>query len=206
MIKNIHTIILLCLFAAAATAAASYTPSLHLTLKRVQELTAPTSIPAVKNYRVEISDLGQTVLPSTKPEGQITLLHEAVFPTDFSPPQPVHAAESLAVVPSIPTKFEPLDTGWTVRLKVKPLGKLFSLSAVADYVEANLVPAGYGAVAGPIYADQSETMLSRNMMNMARVQTTTTRFQIFALPGEAYNVTFYRGAKAEVHRVRIAAE
>ena len=199
-------VIIFCLFAAAATAAATSKPSLHLTPQRVLELTAPTNAPAFKSYRVTISDLGQITLPSTTPEGQIALFQEAVFPTDFDPPQPIRAGGFLAVTPIVLTKFDKLETGWTVRLKVKPQGKLLSVSGVADCVEANLVPAGYGAVAGPIYVDQSDTVLTKNIMNMAKVQTTTTRFQIFAVPGEAYDVTLYRGAKAEIHHVRISAE
>jgi len=37
-------------------------------------------------------------------------------------------------------------------------------------------------------------------------QTTTTRFHIFAVPGETYDVVLHHGGKSSKHRVTVAAE
>ena len=96
--------------------------------------------------------------------------------------------------------------GWTVYFSAKPHGKLVAVFGVADYVEASLVPGSYGAVAGPIFEDYGEAVLTPNVIQEPKSQTTTTRFQLFALPGESYDVTFYRGAKTEKHRVTVSVE
>ena len=93
-----------------------------------------------------------------------------------------------------------------MRLSAKPLGKLVEVSGVANFVEAGSVPAGYGEVAAPVYTDHSDVVITPNAMNMAKVQTTTTQFQIFAIPGRIYEVTLHRGAKAEKHQVSVAVE
>lgn len=204
---NIPTRILVgCTLVAASSVAAVGTQRNHLTVQRVLQLTTPSTSPAARDYRVEISSLGKALLLSGKPEGEITLLQEPIFPTEFLPPQPARAGESLVITPSTPTNFEMVHTGWKVRLSAKPVGKLVAVSGSADFVEANLVPSGYGEVAAPVYADHGDEVVVPNVMNMAKVQTTTTHFQIFAVPGETYEVTLYRGTKAEKHRVSVTAE
>jgi hypothetical protein len=65
--------------------------------------------------------------------------------------------------------------------------------------------AGYGLLGGPIYSENGQ-LLSPNVVHQPKVQTTTTRFQIFALPGDTYEVTLYHGAKAEKHRFMVTTE
>lgn len=47
-----------------------------------------------------------------------------------------------------PKEFETINTGWTIRLNATPSGQLIALSGKAEYVEAELMNGGYGAVAG----------------------------------------------------------
>ena len=157
-----------------------------------------------QNCRIEVSGLGEVELSAAKAEGDITLPQQAIFPTEYQPLRAAQRGSPLAIEPSTPTNFEKVNTGWTIRLNAKPLGKLVAVSGVADYVEAVAVPAGYGAVAGPVYS--GETVVTPNVMKMAKVQTTTTRFQVFAVPGEGYEVTLYHGDKAEKHQVTVVTQ
>lgn len=182
------------------------TPKLQnrVTAQRVLELTTPADNAAPKDYKVEISALGTATLQAGKYEGRIEAGRELRFPTQFDPPQ-ANSAGSPVVTPTTPTAFETIHTGWTVRLSAKPHGKLVAIYGVADFVESSLVPGGYGAVAGPIYTKAGEVLTS-NKLEQPRLQTTTTRFHIFAVPGESYDVTLYRGAKAEKHSITVASE
>lgn len=198
-------VIIGCGVVAATSIAATFTPQSHLTVRRVLELTASSNPTAPQSYQVEISSLGKALLPSNKPEGEFTLRQETIFPTEFLPPQPARSSDPIAITPSTPTNFETIHTGWTVRLSAKPFGKLVAVSGSANFVEASSVPAGYGEVAAPVYADRGDVVITPNAMSMAKVQTTTTHFQVFAVPGETCEVILYRGAKAEKHRVSVTA-
>jgi hypothetical protein len=131
-------------------------------------------------------------------------IRELIFPNEFDLPK-VAANETPAVIPTTPAAFETINTGWTIRLTAKPQGKLVTVYGVADYVEAELVPGGYGAIAGPIHNEQG-AVISMNKLEQPRVKTTTTRFNLFAMPGESYEVTLYRGTKSEKHTVTVEAE
>ena len=98
-----------------------------------------------------------------------------------------------------------VNTGWTIRFSARQHGKVIALSGIADYVEAEMLTRGYGALAAPIYSESGQ-LLSPNVLHQPKVQTTSTRFQVFALPGETYEVTLYRGAKAEKHRITVTTE
>ena len=49
-------------------------------------------------------------------------------------------------------------------------------------------------------------LLTPNKLDQPKLQTTTTRFNLFAVPGESYEVTFYRGDKSEKHTVTVSTE
>ena len=189
---------------AAIGVAATSRPSGRLSLQHALQLVAPATAPMGQNCRIEVSGLGEVELSAAKPEGDITLTQQAIFPTKYQPLRAARPGNPLAIEPSAPTNFEKINTGWTIRLNAKPLGKLVAVSGVADYAEATAVPGGYGAVAGPVY--DGETMVTPNVMKMSKVQTTTTRFQVFAVPGESYEVTLYHGDKAEKHQVSVVTE
>ena len=67
-----------------------------------------------------------------------------------------------------------------------------------------MVNGGYGEISGPLYAPDGKTSIS-NKLDQPRIQTTTTRFHLFALPGKSYEVTLYRGDKREKHLVTVRA-
>jgi hypothetical protein len=137
-------------------------------------------------------------------EGVIEVIREFRFPSKFKTAQ-AGADGSNISAPTTPTAFEKVNTGWTIRLTAQPHGKLIAIQGIADYVEAELVNGGYGPITGPIHTDQGK-LISPNVLHQPKVQTTTTRFHLFALPGESYEVTLYRGAKAEKHMVSVTAE
>lgn len=203
MNTTIRTVIA-CLAVISVAVAATPNNRKRLTPQRLAELIAPTDGPAPKTYKVAISAIGSFTLPAAKPEGVMQVGRELRFPTEFEPPQAA-ANGAPAIIPTTPTAFELVNTGWTVRLVAKAQGRMISVYGIADYVEAEMVPGGYGAAAGPIYNEKGE-VLTPNKLDQPKVQTTTTRFNIFAVPGGSYEVTFYRGAKAEKHMVTVLAE
>ncbi len=142
-------------------------------------------------------------LSAEKPRATIEVIREVRFPVEYQPPHVSNVAPGIT--PLMPEAFDTVNAGWTIHLNTKPEGKLIAIYGVADYVEAERVPGGYGPVAGPIYTERGE-LVSPNTLEQPKFQTTSTRFHIFAVPGESYAVTMYRGAKAETHLVSVSAE
>jgi hypothetical protein len=192
-----------CLAVISVAVAATPSSRKRLTASRIADLTASSEIPPAKIYKVEVSDIGASTLPAAKPEGELFSGRELRFPTEFEPPQ---AAKGVfGIVPTTPTAFETVNTGWTIRLSAKPYGKVIAVYGVADYVQCEFVPGGYGAISGPVFTEEGE-VLTPNKLDQPKLQTTTTRFNIFAVPGESYEVTLYRGAKSEKHIVTVSTE
>ncbi|EDY18583.1 hypothetical protein CfE428DRAFT_3968 [Chthoniobacter flavus Ellin428] len=195
---------LVCLAIISIAVAATPNTRTRLTAQRIADLTAPAEGPHPKGYKIEISGLGSSLLAAAKPEGEILSVRELHFPSEFKPPQAA-ANGAPGITPTTPTAFETVNTGWSVRLTAKPHGKVIAVYGIADYVEAELVAGGYGVVAGPIYTEKGE-VITPNKLDQPKLQTTTTRFNIFAVAGESYEVTLYRGAKSEKHIVTVSAE
>ena len=209
--------------AVASIAIAAPQKTKRLTPQSIAELTAPSDAAKPKTYKVEVSGLEHprsifrqpsspppakegpvsVNLPADKPQAVLECIREFRFPIEFDPPQAANGAP--VITPTTPAAFETVNTGWTIRLSAKPHGKLVAVYAVADYVEVEMIPGGYGAIAGPIYTEQGD-VISPNKLDQPKFQTTTTRFHIFALPGEPYEVTLYRGAKAEKHTITVTTE
>ena len=207
-------------FAVASIAIAATTKPNRLTLSRIAELTAPSDAPKAKTYKVEVTGLQRpsptpssenapisVTFPANKPQAVLECVREFHFPIEFSPPEATGLTKKseFPITPTTPVAFETVNTGWTIRLSAKPHGKLIAVYGVADYTEAEIIPGGYGAIAGPIYTEQGD-VITTNKLDQPKFQTTSTRFHIFALPGEAYEVTLYRGAKAEKHTVTVTTE
>lgn len=193
-----------CFVVASMAIAATPKTLEHLTAQRIADFTSTTEGTRPKAYKIEIADFGRITLAADNPEGQVELGQEFRFPTEFAPPQ-ITASGVPAIVPTTPTAFETVNTGWTVRLTAKPHGKLVGVYGIANYVEVALVPGGYGAIAGPIYTERGE-ILTENKLDQPKLQATETRFHIFAAPGESYDVTFYKGSTEEKHRITVTLE
>jgi hypothetical protein len=126
--------------------------------------------------------------------------------TQFDPPEVSLTETPSLVAPLRPRAFETVNTGWTIRLKAWPVGNLIALYGVADHIEfRGFDEAGYGPLSGPIH-DQKDRLLSPNVLQQPVFETTTTRFHIFAVPGETYEVVLHPGRKTTKHRVTVAAE
>ncbi|HEX8373294.1 MAG TPA: hypothetical protein VF585_10970 [Chthoniobacterales bacterium] len=199
--------IITCLVVVCVTMAATSKSVKRLTVQRIAELIAPAEGAAPDAYNIEISDIGALRVSGLKPgaatKGAIEKMREHRFPSEFSPPQ-ASSGNGTAVTPTSPTAFETIDVGWTVGLTIRPEGKLVAVSGAADYVTLESLPGGYGALAGSIYSTDGD-LLTHNKIDLPRIRTTTTHFHVFAVPGEPYTITLYRGTKAEKHTFTVKA-
>lgn len=204
----------LALATAAVTVAAISKPAKHLTLQRVAEVNALTDAnPALPKVTVSISGIGKMSAVSDGSRAALEMSREYRFPIAFDPPVAskdlvggkAPSGNNFPVTPTTPTEFETLNTGWRVTLTTKARGGLTEVYGVADFVEVDLIGGGYGALSGPIVSDRG-VLITPNRVELPKTKTTTTRFHIFALPGESYDITLYRGDKAETHTVTVAAE
>jgi hypothetical protein len=177
----------------------------RLTVRRIAELTAPTNAPHPKGYKVEISAIGSATLTAAQPEGKIEVIREFRFPVEFTPPRAT-ASGAPPLTPTTPTAFETVNTGLTIHLSAKPHGKIIAIYGVADSVAfVGFDEGGYGAVAGPIYTEHGD-LITPNKLQQPRFHSLSTRFHIFALPGEPYDVTLNYGGKAVKHKVTVTVK
>ena len=192
-----------CLAVASVALAATSSSHKRLTMQRLAEVSELIDAAPLRSYQIAISEIGSIKVGPAKFQMQMEAGRALSFPTEFDPPRP--AGENLAyAVPVSPRAFETVNTGWTVRLSGKPHGQLIEITGAADYTEAESLPGGYGEVAGPIYNARGETV-TINKLQQPRLQTTTTHFHVFALPGKSYEILLYRGRKAEKHTVTVTA-
>jgi hypothetical protein len=220
----------LCLAAACAVVAAkSPVINTRLTPHRIAELNTPGDAPSAKTYTVEISGLVQPqydgavdkklrpVLSKEKPgparvtflagapKGVIQSTREFRYPIEFEPPKANPDGATLAV-PTTPKAFETTNTGWIIELKARPAGKLIAVAGKADCTEfVGFTDTAYGALAGPIYDDKGK-LITPNVMHQPKFKTITSRFYIFAEPGEPYEITLYLNDKPEKHTLTIKAD
>jgi hypothetical protein len=218
------SIVLACLSAGTIASAIGPNSTRRLTPQRIAELTAPSAKAQTRSISIEIADLqnpaprsGQArpraktsnsriILPMDGREGVIEVIREFRFPTQFDPPKVSLAEEKALIAPLRPRAFETVNTGWTIRLNARPVGNLTALYGVADYIEfRGFDEAGYGPLSGPIH-DQKDRLLSPNVLQQPVFETTTTRFHIFAVPGETYEVVLHHGRKSTKHRITVTAE
>lgn len=203
----------LVLLVAAMTMAAVSKPGTRLTPQRVAEVNALTGAADLPRATVAISGFSPIRTVTNGGKTVLEAIREYRFPTAFTPPiaskellkgEP-NPEGNVPVTPTTPDAFETLNTGWTITLTTKARGGLIEIYGVADFVEVDLIAGGYGALAGPIMTDKG-SVITPNRVVLPKSKTTTTRFHIFAVPGESYDVTLYRGSKAEKHAVTVTAE
>ena len=144
-------------------------------------------------------------LSARNPETTAEMIRELRFPSAFEPPAPVLTAGAAPITPTTPVAFETVNVGWTIKLRAKEHGKVVGVYGVAEYTEAAMVKGGYGPLALPVVSAHGE-LISPNVIDQPRTQTTTTRFQLYAVPGEPAEVVLYRGGKAEKHRITVTEE
>ena len=220
---------ILCLAIAGAALAAKSSIPKRITPQRIAELTAPADAPKAKTYTVEIFGLegpgpgtggvdknfrpapkpvlskidpARVTLAAENPEGGFEMTREVAFPSEFEPPHAAPGGEMLS--PAAPKAFDRVKAGWTFHLSAKPAGKYVALSGTADCVEVELLNGGYGELARPIYSEKG-AFISPNVFHQPKIKSTSTRFYIFAVPGEPYQVTLYRGDKEEKVTVQVIA-
>jgi hypothetical protein len=213
--KHSHRFAVLALAVAAVSVAAVSKPaSKNLTPQRVVEVNALSNAVAPTTVNVNISGFPKVTVSTAGHKAVVEAVREFRYPTEFDPPvASVTAGPGKAkgeegvfpVTPTTPRAFETINTGWSIALTTKARGGLIDVYGVADFVEVDLVTGGYGALSGPILTDKG-VVITPNKLEQPRSQTTTTRFHIFAVPGESYDVTLYRGGKAEKHTVTVTAE
>ncbi len=215
-----------CLAVTCVAVASTSDSGKRLTPRRVAELTAPADAPPAKSYTVSIEGLipppalphqasrgpdskvgasAKVTLLAEKPEGVIEVIRELRFPVAFEPPAAANGGAGGLTKPITPSAFETVNTGWTIRLKAKPEGKLVGLYGIAEYVEPEMILGGYGPLSGPIHSDEGK-LISPNVLHQPKFQTTSTRFHIFAVPGEPYEVALHHGAKSQKYRIFVRAE
>ena len=193
----IRPTVVFCFVALVTVAATPETPK-RLTVQRVAELASTADAAGSKTCTVDVSGIGRLTLTLGGAFDRLFNGREFIFPTEFDPPQ----AAASSVTPTTPTGFETVNTGWTLDLRAERHGKLVAIVGTADYVEVTLAPGGYGAVAGPIHSEQGD-VLTENKMDLPIVKTRSTRFHLFAEPGQCYEVTLHRGDKEETHQVTV---
>jgi len=164
------------------------------------------SLPSAKNGKKAL-EKKQPLSIHIKTDGNpatIELIHELRYPTAFDSAKADPKNTGAVVTPTTPTEFETINTGWSIKLTARQQGKLLAVTGVADYTEAELLPGGYGQGAQPIYSADGK-LITPNKLVLPKVQTTTSRFCLLAVPGEPCEVTLFRGQKAEKHTVTITS-
>jgi hypothetical protein len=172
----------------------------RLTVSRLRELIAPANAPAHEQFEVEISGFGKVVCAQDF-TGKIRVLKELRFPTEFDPPQP-SAAPPWIVTPMTPKAFETIETGWKVDVTAARIAQMVDVAVVAEFIGAEMVNGAYGELAGPIYTEKGG-VITENKLTQPRVQSTTTRLHVFALPAKPCEVTLYRKDKPEKHTLTV---
>lgn len=173
----------------------------RLTPARLAELAAKPEAEPPKICEVAISDYGSITVKLGQ-QAALEKIREFRYPTEFDPPQGSDQPGNIAVTPTTPTAFETTNAGWSVEVTVKTQGKVFDLSGMATFTEVEFVNGGYGELAGPVYTEDG-AVLTPNVLQQPKIKTTSTRFKLYALPGQPYEVIFYRGDKAEKRTITI---
>jgi hypothetical protein len=202
--------------------------SKKLTPEKLAALTSAEPMPKYERCHVTMEGLSLPVdtitgagVPKSKPQpaakvpssvglrtnGQpavLELIRELRFPSAFEPPKPM-AKGQIYVTPTTPTEFETANTGWTITFAARQEGRLLAIRGSAEYVEAELLPGGYGQAAQPIYTADGE-LITPNKISQPKIQSTKSHFVFFAEPGESCEVTLFRGNQPEKHKVTVTVD
>lgn len=176
----------------------------RLTPARIAEL-ASAPISESKRISIALAGIGSGVITPSQPEALIENIREIHTPSEIEPPTVTANNPKFAVTPITPAAFNQINAGWTIRLRAKHNGKVVVLTGAAEFTDVKLVNGAYGALAGPVYSEQGK-LITTNVLQQLRQQTTISRFHLFAVPGEDYEILLYKGDKAEKHKIKVTLE
>jgi hypothetical protein len=110
-------------------------------------------------------------------------------PTEWDLPVLKPLPDGPLIVPLTPNQFKAIETGWTIQFSAEPVGDLIKFIATATYIKPDLKKAVYGEHSTPIYStDKKKILLSENKAQSISTLSSTYQFQIFAKPGQKYDV------------------
>jgi len=128
---------------------------------------------------------------STQPNREVTLraTREFRYPSKWDLPQESTNSEGAKIIlPVKALEFERVEAGWIIECSTEKIeGGLIRVTGVATFTEPELRQAVHGEQSRPIYAQgDRKVLLTENKGESAVVRSSSTRFQVFALPGKQY--------------------
>jgi hypothetical protein len=156
-------------------------------------LSAPASEPLIGVKCVVGSPDNTTSLPTAHVKSgstaKITSAESLRFPTKWDlPKEGVNDEGQKFIVPVTPTEFESIDPEWSIEYTSEQIENgLIRIVGVVTYQKPELQQAVHGERAAPIYSpDDSSVLLTENKAQGAVIQSSATRFQLFAKVGKEY--------------------
>lgn len=140
--------------------------------------------------------IGDLALPPVLAEAsqQVVLrsVREVRFPTEWDLPNlPRESADSdgvkelIPVSPVTPLTFEMVESGWIIKCTAERIeGGLIRVVGIATFTDLDFKQAVHGEHSGPIY--HKKILMTENKGPSAIVHSSSTHFQVFALPGKQY--------------------
>jgi len=131
--------------------------------------------------------------PSKSPM-EASATKEQRYASSFDLPKLEKNSEGQQIVfPITPLSFEVIPTGWSMQCAAEPLGDLIRLNGAITYTEPELTQAVFGEHSGRIYAPgKKKVLLSENVSRTATVHSSSSPFQVFAVPGKEYEFKIRR--------------
>lgn len=131
---------------------------------------------------------------TTKTPVNVSQTDEVPFATEWDLPKETTNSEGHAiVVPVTPLAFERMNAGWELRCSAVTVGDLIRLTGTATFTEAEFTKGVFGEKSGPIYSpEKKKVMLTPNESKTASVLSSTSHFQLFAIPGKEYEIKVRR--------------
>lgn len=119
------------------------------------------------------------------------VVKEIRYPVEWEPPMQYRAKDDAmpVVVPVTPTIFETVKHGWVVKFSGDLVGGAVRLIGTATFAEPEFTKGVFGEASGRLYAANKRLfLLTENESQTVAVQSSTTPFQVFALPGKTYEL------------------
>jgi hypothetical protein len=120
---------------------------------------------------------------------QIKIVEELRFPIKWSLPKKFNNSEGeIGYTTSGPLEFDRVDSGWTINCRAESIeGGLIRVSGTVTFTEPEFKQAVFGEHSSPVkLTDGKTTVTVPNESLSAIVHSSSTPFQVFALPGKTY--------------------